>query len=131
MITRFLLFGVIGWCLEILWTGFGSLIRGDFRMTSRTSIWMFFIYGTGALFQPLIYNLLKYPLFIRGSIYVLCIFLAEFIFGYIMSRAQACPWDYSHAKLNVMGIIRLDYAPVWFAVGILFEYAHLRLDSLI
>ena len=131
MITRFLLFGVIGWCLEILWTGFGSLFRGDFSMSSKTSVWMFFIYGSAALFQPLIHGIIKYPLFIRGSIYVLFIFLIEFIVGYVMTRLQACPWDYSHAKLNVMGIIRLDYAPLWFLVGVLFEYTHLRLDNII
>ena len=131
MLTRFLLFGVIGWCLEILWTGFGSLARGDFSMSSKTSVWMFFIYGCGALLQPVINMAARYPLFIRGTFYVALIFMFEFVFGFIMKQMDVCPWDYSSAKLNVMGIIRLDYAPLWFVVGILFEYAHLRLDSVL
>jgi len=128
MMTRFLLFGVIGWCLEIIWTGFGALVRGDFRMSAKTSVWMFLIYGCAAFFQPIIRNVIGFPLLIRGLIYVFLIFTIEFIAGMTMKQFDACPWDYSAAKLNVMGIIRLDYAPVWFVVGILFEFAHLRLD---
>ena len=131
MFTRFLLFGVIGWCLEIIWTGFGSLSRGDFSLSAKTSVWMFFIYGCGAFFQPVISSIIRYPLLARGLIYVLAIFAVEFILGYIMTQLDVCPWDYSSAKLNIMGLIRLDYAPLWFIVGILFEYAHLRLDSVL
>ena len=29
--------------------------------------------------------------------------------------------DYSDAALNYKGIIRLDYAPVWFIVGLIYE----------
>ena len=131
MIIRFLIFGVIGWCLEILWTGLGSLVKGDFKLESKTSIWMFFIYGCGALFQPVIHFLVQYPWYVRGFFYVIIIFLIEFAFGYIMQKFESCPWDYSHAKLNVMGIIRWDYAPLWFMVGLLFEFTHLRLDGLL
>jgi len=131
MLTRFLIFGVIGWALEVLWTGFGALVRGDFKMTSRTSVWMFFIYGAGALFGPVIDLLLGLPLIVRGLIYVLCIYSIEFATGYTMQRFDACPWDYSDAKLNVMGIIRWDYAPLWLLVGLLFERTHLILDRIL
>lgn len=36
-------------------------------------------------------------------------------------KRDACPWDYSDAALNYKGIIRLDYAPVWFIVGLIYE----------
>ena len=32
-----------------------------------------------------------------------------------------CPWDYSQCRANIHGLIRLDFAPLWFAVGLLFE----------
>ena len=32
-----------------------------------------------------------------------------------------CPWDYSRARSNIQGVIRLDYAPVWFLTGLLYE----------
>ena len=131
MMTRFLIFGVIGWCLEIIWTGFGALFRGDFRMSSKTSVWMFPIYGCAAFFRPVIYSVLPYPLILRGLFYVLLIFSIEFIAGITMKQFHACPWDYSEAKLNVKGIIRLDYAPVWFVVGMLFEFAHITLNEIL
>ena len=30
-------------------------------------------------------------------------------------------WDYSHTPFHYRGVIRLDYAPVWFVTGLLFE----------
>ena len=32
-----------------------------------------------------------------------------------------CPWDYSHTPFHYKGIIRMDYLPVWFVTGLLFE----------
>lgn len=92
---------------------------------------MFFIYGAGAFLQPVMRHIAKYPLVMRGSVYVLVIFAIEFTCGYIMTLFHACPWDYSSARFNVLGIIRLDYAPLWFIVGVFFEYAHGRLDGII
>lgn len=117
--------------MEVLWTGFGSLLKGDLRMTSRTSVWMFFIYGLAGLLSPVIDYILRYPVAVRGGIYVVFIFAAEFMTGYVMTKLNVCPWDYSDAKYNVMGIIRLDYAPAWFAAGLLLEFAHTRLNGLI
>ena len=41
--------------------------------------------------------------------------------GWLLRKLGVCPWDYSDAPLNIDGLIRLDYAPAWFAVGLLFE----------
>jgi uncharacterized membrane protein len=131
MMIRFIFFGITGWCLEVIWTGFGSLLRGDFKMSSRTSVWMFFVYGCASFFNPIINAVLHFPLVVRGTFYVLVIFAIEFIAGLAMKQVNACPWDYSEAKLNVMGIIRLDYAPVWFAVGLLFEFMHVTLNNVL
>ena len=107
--------------LEILWTGLNSLIKGDFSLRSNTSIWMFFIYGMFVLFEPAFAYLAPLPFFARGVVYMLVIFLAEYVTGGLMKQADICPWDYSGARYNVQGVIRLDYAPVWFAAGLLFE----------
>ena len=37
----FLFCGFTGWCLEILWTGLHSLLRGDAAMKGTTSLLMF------------------------------------------------------------------------------------------
>ena len=107
-----------------MWTGIGSLLKRNFSATSTTSIWMFFIYGSAALFVPMIELLLPLPMFIRGLIYMLCIFAVEYIAGTVMKSAKICPWDYSASKYSVQGVIRLDYAPAWFAAGLIFEFVY-------
>ncbi|MCL2851798.1 MAG: hypothetical protein FWE20_02005 [Defluviitaleaceae bacterium] len=121
MLLRFLIYGAFGWVLEIIWTGLNSLIRGDFTLRASTSIWMFFIYGMFVLFEPAFAILASLPFFVRGMVYMLVIFIAEYVTGGLMKRADICPWDYSDARYSVQGVIRLDYAPVWFAAGLLFE----------
>ena len=121
MKNKFILCGTIGWCLEILYTGFYSFCKKDFRLTAKTSIWMFPIYGLACFILPL-QKLLKgvHPC-LRGIIYTCFIFLVEFLSGSFLKRKNFCPWDYSKAKFNFKGVIRLDYAPLWFGMGLLFE----------
>ncbi len=45
MMKRFLVYGLVGLCAEIFWTGIGSLLQGDIRLSGFTYIWMFPIYG--------------------------------------------------------------------------------------
>ena len=49
------------------------------------------------------------------------IFFAEFISGSILKFFGICPWDYSASSFNIAGIIRLDYAPLWFGLGLFYE----------
>lgn len=122
MLIRFLIYGLIGWGMEITWTGIHSLIKKDYRLIGTSSIWMFFIYGMVVFLEPL-YSLLAYqPLAFRGGVYMLCIFIAEYATGWwLRGMIGDCPWDYSQSRFSVKGLIRLDYAPVWFAVGIIYE----------
>lgn len=107
--------------MEIVWTGLHSLLTGDPKLVGNTSIWMFPIYGMAALFTPICSILKGKNFIIRGGIYAVCIFIAEFTTGALLRSFQLCPWDYSNAKYNIMGLIRLDYAPVWFIAGLIFE----------
>ncbi len=54
--------------------------------------------------------------------YAIMIFATEFISGSILKKIDGCPWDYSDAPCNVNGVIRLDYFPVWFIAGLIYEY---------
>ena len=47
---NFLICGLTGWCMEILFTSAGSLARHDGRLIGQTSLWMFPIYGYGCLY---------------------------------------------------------------------------------
>ena len=50
---RFLIYGVSGWGLEIMWTGIGSLLRGDLMLSGFSYLWMFPIYGLARFLEPL------------------------------------------------------------------------------
>lgn len=122
MKNKFILCGIIGWCVEILWTGFLSFRRRDMKLSGQTSIWMFPIYGMAVFLAPLCKFLKDANILIRGGVYTCCIFLAEFCIGSLLKKYHSCPWDYSHAKLNIKGLIRIDFAPLWFLTGLFFEH---------
>lgn len=118
---NFCICGLTGWCMEILFTSFGTLLQGDVRLLGRTSIWMFPIYGMAALIGPIYEKIKHWPILFRGILYSLCIMVGEFISGSILRLFSACPWDYSDSLLNIAGIVRLDYFPFWVAAGLVFE----------
>ena len=119
--TDFLKCGVTVWCLEVMWTGMLNFLHFDKKMTSNTSILMFPIYGMAAFIKPISHLLSKKNVLFRGSIYTVLIFAIEFITGNALKKKEMCPWDYSKSRYNIKGLIRLDYAPAWFAVGLLYE----------
>lgn len=133
--------GIAGWCLEVVFTSVDSIMAGDFRLMGRTSLIMFPIYGMGALLLPIsrmIDNWLTgLPglesagadrlsgagrLIRHGLIYMVLIFIAEYIAGIWLTGLGICPWDYSVWPDNVSGVIRLKFAPLWFGTGLLFEF---------
>jgi len=117
----FIYYGLIGFILEILWTGLCSLINGDITMKSTTSLWMFFIYGLAVFLDPLFILLDGVPIILRGMIYTVLIFSAEYVTGYFLERSLGrCPWNYGNGSLSIYGLIRLDYMPIWFAVGLFY-----------
>lgn len=121
ILTSFLRCGLAGWCFEILFTALGSLRNRDFTLKGKTSIWMFPIYGSAAFLAPLFKLLRRKSIFQRGLTYMSLIFSAEYISGKLLQKKELCPWDYGRAKWNIGKVIRLDYAPLWFMVGLFFE----------
>lgn len=121
MKNKFILCGLTGWCLEVFWTGLIALQRRQMKLEGRSSIWMFPIYGMAAFLAPLSRLLKGRCFWVRGLVYTGAIFLTEFVTGSFLKRRGMCPWDYSRARSNIQGVIRLDYAPVWFLTGLLYE----------
>jgi len=129
MLIQFLIFGISGWMMEIIWTGLDSLFKRNYKLTATTSIWMFFIYGLVAFTGPIYDTLKMMPLIVRGGLYTLCIFISEYIIGICLKKVKICPWDYSGCRFAVQGVIRLDFAPAWFTAGLIFERMHLLLKT--
>lgn len=119
---NFFLCGALGWCMECFWTGMDAIrCHKDKTLRCRTSVWMFPIYGMAALFAPISRLLKGVPAIFRGIVYTILIFTGEFLSGSLLKKHESCPWDYSNAKYNYKGLIRLDYAPAWFISGLIFE----------
>lgn len=122
MNNNFIKCGLIGCTMELVFSSLESLTRRrDRRLIGRTSLLMFPIYGAAATLKPLARLLSHQSVLLRGSIYTALIYLGEFFSGKFLKKHDMCPWDYSQAKFNIDGVVRLDYAPVWFALGLVFE----------
>ncbi|NLK20509.1 MAG: hypothetical protein GX308_00155 [Epulopiscium sp.] len=122
---RFIIYGLAGWCMEIIWTGLGSFLNGNVTLEAGTYIWMFPIYGLAILLEPIHNKIRKWPVIIRGGVYTALIFFIEYLTGWALQRLiGACPWDYSGTSFSVNGFIRLDYAPAWFVASLVFEKLH-------
>jgi len=79
-----MIYGLLGWCLEVFWTGAGSMLKGDVKLTSQTYIWMFFIYGSALFLEP-IHDIIKrwrWP--IRGFLWVVIIWGIEYTSGFFL-----------------------------------------------
>lgn len=99
----------------------GAIRNRDKKLMAQTSLWMFPIYGMAAVIKPISSHLTKVPMLARGAIYSVGILTGEYVSGSLLKKHKMCPWDYSRAKANINGVIRLDYAPLWMFAGLTFE----------
>jgi len=128
ILMRFIIYGCVGFIIEIVWTGLGSALNGDKNLKCSTYLWMFPIYGMGVALEPVHELIRGLSWFYRGFIWAAVIFLIEYVTGYILKLALGgCPWNYNRngeILTSVKGLIRLDFLPLWFGVGLLFERLH-------
>ena len=112
--------------MEILWTGLGSVLQGRWELAAYTYLWMFPIYGLAIFLEPVHDAIRNTPWWVRGTIWASFITTLEYSAGWVLrATIGSCPWDYSgQSGYSVGGLIRLDYLPVWFFVGLLFEKMH-------
>lgn len=129
-IHNFLHCGLLGWCMEIIFTAFHSYRKRDFKLSGMTSIWMFPIYGLAALLAPISRMLKGKNIIFRGFVYTGIIFTCEFVSGTLLRKKGLCPWNYERSRWNIGNVIRLDYTPCWFISGLLFERLLLENEKL-
>lgn len=122
LFKHFCICGVVGWCLEIIFTALHSLQRHEFSLRGNTSIWMFPIYGMAVILGPISNKLRKKSCFMRGVLYALSIFTIEYISGCFLMKRKCCPWNYTFSKWNYKNVIRIDYFPFWILTGLLYEH---------
>jgi uncharacterized membrane protein len=128
MIKRFFIYGIVGWSMEIIWTGMYSLMHGNASLEAYTSLWMLIIYGSAVFLEPLHDLMRGWNIIFRGIIWVVIIWGIEYSTGrLLLSILHVYPWRY-YGKFAVDGLVRLDYAPAWFVAGLIFERIHNTLD---
>lgn len=130
LLRKYIIYGLLGICLEVFWTGFKSLLNTDYTMEGTTYIWMFFIYGFAVFLEPIHDRIREQNVILRGFIYMILIYIVEFITGWLLRIfIGVCPWNYIDSR-SINGLITLTYAPLWFALGLFFEKVHDFLNSI-
>ena len=129
LLIRFIRCGTLGWCLEIIFTSINALRKRNLKLMGNTSIWMFPIYGSMCLLSPFFKIIKKMHWLCRGLIYTIIIFTGEYFSGKWLMKKDLCPWDYSRSKWNINKVIRIDYAPYWFIIGLIYEHILCNKDA--
>lgn len=132
---RALVFGLAGWCSEVVTTGVRSRGRDqNWRLTGTTYLWMLPVYGSAAfLFEPAYVAAKRAgtPWWGRALLWTGGIYAVEAASGEaIRAVTGEVPWDYSRPRgskpvpKHWRGLVRPAYAPVWLAVGLGMERLH-------
>jgi len=125
---RFAVYGALGLGTELAFTGLKDLARSGGRsFRGHTSPWMFPVYGLAQpLFEPA-HDALRSraPVPARALAYAAGFTAVEYASGRVLRAVLGeAPWDYAHARWNVHGLIRADYAPLWALAGLGLERVH-------
>lgn len=135
---KFIAYGSLGLLVEVVFTG----IHAFFFLKSknaygRVSLWMFPVWGSGALILEQIRDWsdtnpnLWWHITLRAILLTVVIYILEFVWGLFFEYfpiTKRCVWKYmdpkTHEKVHrfsIMGLIRLDYAIYWYALAIIFD----------
>ena len=130
LLLRFLVYGALSWCGEIVFTGLGPRLSGkahDWLLMGQTSIWYFPLYGSMVfLYEPL-HNFLRPQFFlIRAAVYLVGFWTVEYLGGWLIWKlTRTKPWDYTHSPGgNLHGLIRWNFVLVWPWFGLALEPVH-------
>ncbi|XP_067680703.1 transmembrane protein 229B-like [Haliotis asinina] len=126
---RFYIYAIHGYAIEVMFTALWEfVVNFNWKFPGNTSIWSFPIYGLSTMMIELMYLHLKdrVPLVGRALIYTMWTYMWEFSTGYILKQFDACPWDYTPFHGDFMGLITLEYAPLWYMGCIISEQFVIR-----
>ncbi|OGP12970.1 MAG: hypothetical protein A2053_01995 [Deltaproteobacteria bacterium GWA2_50_8] len=132
LLLQFILFGILGWTTEILYTGFKNLLKNrDYMLFGRTSFWILPVYGTIALFFPIVQSYVhhwRWPF--RGLVYLLVIWSIEYVSGEFFKRILRKPvWHYT-SRWSIHGNVNLLHAPLFFGFGLIVEWTYPRIVAI-
>jgi uncharacterized membrane protein len=71
----------------------------------------------------------RIPLALRAVVYMLGIFLVEYVSGIVFTHFGLHIWDYSDMKWNLQGQITAMFIPFWYTLGLFVEFLNRRVDA--
>lgn len=121
-----IIFGIFGLGLETLFTAILDYrALKDRRLLGYSSLWYFPVYGLSPLAFYILYpGLSGNSLIVRGTIYMILIFISEYLYMIFLRKllgTSPSEESYYKSRWNIQGLIRLDFAPAWFVAGLAFE----------
>ena len=129
-LSRAAAYAVVGFAAESAFNGALAPFRGERVLRLRTSLWMLPVYAlVQPLFEPAHERLRDRPWPVRAAAYGAGFIGVEYVSGRALRRLRgSAPWDYSHVRFQVHGLIRSDYFPLWALAGLGLERLHDRLS---
>ena len=133
LVFQMLIFAVLGLGLEVVFTGALDWRRSNPRhLLGYSSLWYLPLYAISPVFLHLAgSSLFVLPTPLRGLIYMACIFAVEYM-GMLCLRtllgSSPSEAGYYQSRWNIHGLIRLDYAPAMFLMGLFFEFIYRRMN---
>ena len=115
---RFYVYALHGCATEVLFTAaWEFIINYNMKLPGITSVWSFPIYGLSSLAVEQIYLIIKplgVPLVLRCAVYTVWTYIWELSIGFLLRQIDACPWDYTPFHGDFIGLVTLEYLPLWF-----------------
>ncbi len=126
---RAAVYALAGWSTDFVFNRANALVHGQRVLEVRTSPWMLPLYALiQPLYEPAHEALRARPLPVRASAYGAGFLAVEYASGRLLRRVRGtAPWDYSHARMQLHGLTRFDYFPLWALAGLALERLHDRL----
>ena len=121
---RFYIYGLHGYSTEVMFTAaWEFVVNLNWKFPGNSSVWSFFQYGLSTLVIERLYFHLqgRVSLPLRGLVYLCWTYFWEFSSGWALKKLNACPWDYSPFDFDYMGLVTLEYAPLWYIATIIVE----------
>lgn len=126
LLVEMLIFAMFGLGIEVVFTAATDIKRGrPLHLMGYSSIWYMPLYMLAPVFFWAVGDTL-FPLhfILRGLIYMAGIFLVEFCSMFLLRKllgSSPSQESYYASGWSVFGLIRLDFAPVMFVLGLVLE----------
>ena len=125
VLGRFYIYAIHGYATEVMFTALWEfVVNFNMKLPGVTSVWSFPIYGISVLVVEQLYLCMEprqVPLMLRCLVYTLWTYCWEFSTGLFLRQFDACPWDYTPFHGDFMGLVTLEYLPLWYLGAMFLE----------